>query len=188
MSHAVAQDLTYGITAEFHDADELVAAAKRVREAGYQSFDCYSPFPIHGLDDAMGFKDTKVQWSILGAGIVGALVGTGLTWWTSTIAYPLNIGGRPKFSWPSFFPIVYECTILIAGLTALIACLFFNGLPKPYHPIFNAKNFERASQDRFFLCIEQVDPSFDLKETKKFMESLGSKNIDVVVADEEGKW
>lgn len=182
------KDLLYAISAEFDHADDLVRAANRAREAGYKLIDGYSPFPIHGLDEAIGFSDKRVPLSILGGGITGFLAGLGLTWYTSVIDYPLNIGGRPKFSWPSFFPIMYECTILLAGITAVFGCLALNGLPRPNHPVFNATNFERASQDKFFLCIERKDEAFDKVQTKKFMESLGAVKVDYVYADEEGGW
>ncbi|MBL8047127.1 MAG: DUF3341 domain-containing protein [Chthonomonas sp.] len=180
------KDLLYGISAEFDHADDLMRAANRAREAGYKVMDAYTPFPIHGLDEAIGFRDSKVAYSIFFAGLAGFLGGLALTYYTSVIDYPLNIGGRPKFSWPSFFPIMYECTILLAGITAVFGCLAFNGLPRPNHPVFNANNFERASQDRFFLCIERKDEAFDKVETKKFMDSLGAIKVDFVYADEEG--
>ncbi|MCE9558151.1 MAG: DUF3341 domain-containing protein [Armatimonadetes bacterium] len=179
------ENLLYGMTAEFKDPDALLVAAKKTREAGYMEIDCYTPFPVHGLDEAIGFKEAKVQWAILLAGIAGGLGGAALEVYVSAIDQPLNIGGRPMISWPSFFPVMYECTILLAGCTALFVMLALNGLPRPNHPIFNAVNFDRATQDRFFLCIEKKDPAFNEKDTKKFMDSLGADNVSAVYADEE---
>jgi hypothetical protein len=185
MAHATTkEDLLFGITAEFSDPDELVRAATRAREAGYLELDCYSPFPIHGLDEAIGFKDTRVQWSIFLAGLAGFSGGAALQYYTAVIDYPMNIGGRPNFSWPSFFPVTYECTILLAGITAVLVVILFNGLPRPNHPIFNAENFERASQDKFFLCIEKKDPAFSLTDTTKFLETLGADKVAPVYGDE----
>ncbi len=174
----------HGVAAEFSDPDVLLAAAERARTAGYTVMDAYTPFPVHGLDDAIGFREAKVQWSIFLAGLIGACAGLGLQYYTSVIDYPLNIGGRPLFSWTSFIPVTYECTILFAGITAFLSVLVFNGLPRPNHPVFNAPRFELASQDAFFLCIEAEDPKFDLKETEKFMKTLGADAVSVVRGDE----
>lgn len=181
---ATMQDLLHGVMAEFDDPDAVLAAANRAREAGYTRMDGYTPFPVHGLDDAIGFKCARVQWSIFFAGLTGFLVGMGLEAYVNMVDYPMNVGGRPKFSWPSFIPVAYECTILFAGLTAAGAMLFFNGLPRPNHPVFNAPNFERASQDRFFLCIEKSDPKFDADEVRRFLQGTGASNVSEVYGDE----
>ncbi|MBL8087343.1 MAG: DUF3341 domain-containing protein [Chthonomonas sp.] len=174
----------HGIVAEFHASEDILRAANRVREAGYTQLDCYTPFPVHGLDDAIGFKCAKVQWSIFLAGLAGLVTGMGLEAWVNMVGYPMNVGGRPKFSWPSFIPVAYECTILFAGLAAAISMLLFNGLPRPYHPIFNTPNFERASQDTFFLCVEKSDPNFDEKEVHALLQKLGAVNVSNVYGEE----
>lgn len=185
MASATAKaDLLHGMIAEFDDADTLLAAATKAHASGYTQLDAYSPFPVHGLDDAIGFSDNRVQWAIFGAGFMGLLVGYGLEIYTSYFFYPFNSGGRPKISWPSFIPVAYEATILFAGLTAMVAMLALNGLPRPNHPIFNAQNFDRASQDRFFLCIESHDPKYDASEVKKFLNSFKPLNVSEVYGDE----
>lgn len=176
--------LYHGMMAEFHDPDDVLAAARKVKAAGYTHLDAYTPFPVHGLDDAIGFKDSKVQWSIFFAGCFGFVLGYGLEYWVHNIEYPMNVGGRPKFSWPSFIPVAYECTILLAGLTAAFAMLAFNGLPRPNHPVFNTPNFEMASQTSFFLCVEGTDPKFDHAEVKRLLESLGAVNVSDCYGDE----
>lgn len=170
----------HGVVAEFDNPDTLLAAAHRVREAGYTRMNAYSPFPVHGLDEAIGFHDTKVQWTIGIAGVTGCVAGMSLQYWTSVVAYPMNVGGRPLFSWPSFIPVAYECTILFAGLAAVVGMLAFNGLPKPYNPIFNTPGFELASQSRFFFCIEATDPKFDEFEASRLLEGLGAVRVSSV--------
>jgi hypothetical protein len=178
MAHAKA-DATpfYGLMAEFSTAQELVDAAHAVREAGYTRTDAYSPFPIHGLAEALGFRERHVAPIVLGAGIFGALGGYSLEYWTQVIAYPMNIGGRPFHSWVSFIPPAYETTILCAAFSAVIGMLALNGLPQPYHPVFNAPRFERASQDTFFLAIEASDPKFDADATRQLLMSLKPREV-----------
>lgn len=167
----------YGIVAEFLSPEDVLEAAERTREAGYTRIDAYTPFPVHGLDDAIGFFDPRIKWLIFFAGLSGGAIGLAFIYFTAVIDYPMNVGGRPMFSWPSFVPVTFECTILFASLTAFFGMLALNGLPKPYHPIFDAERFELASQTSFFLCIESQDPKFDPKTTRAFMESLGAHNV-----------
>jgi hypothetical protein len=167
----------YGLLAEFDSAHALVAAAARAREAGYTKTDAYSPFPIHGLAEALGFRDRRISTFVLAGGIAGALTGYGLQYWSSVIAYPLNIGGRPLHSWVSFIPPTFELTILFAAFTAGITMVALNGLPQPYHPVFNAPRFDRASQDAFFLAIEAGDPKFDADATRAFLASLNPRDV-----------
>ncbi len=170
----------YGIIAEFDDPDALIAAAGRAREDGYRNMDAYTPFPVHGLAEALDFKDNRLPWMIFLAGIAGAFGGFGLQYFVSVIDYPLNVGGRPLNSWPLFIPVTFECTILLAAATAVFGMLFLNGFPRPHHPIFNAPNFERASQDGFFLCIEADDPQFDPRRTRLFLERLDARSVNEV--------
>jgi hypothetical protein len=167
----------YGLMAEFDSAQALLDAAEQARAAGYTKTDAYSPFPIHGLGEALGFKDRRISRFVLLGGIAGALSGYGLQYWTTAIAYPLNIGGRPLHSWVSFIPPTFELTILFAAFTAGITMVILNGLPQPYHPVFNAPRFALASQDRFFLAIEADDPQFDQHAVREFLVSLNPHEV-----------
>ncbi|MGF1508687.1 MAG: DUF3341 domain-containing protein [Myxococcota bacterium] len=160
----------YGLAAEFPSGQDLLRAAGAVRRAGYTKFDTFSPLPIHGMEDAVGQRYTLLPWVVFVAAVAGGALGFGLQYWTSVIDYPLVIGGKPLNSWPAFIPITFECTILFAGLTSAIAMVLMNGLPRPYHPMFNTPRFERATVDRFFLCIEAEDPMFDRDATRAFLE------------------
>ncbi|MGH9631842.1 MAG: DUF3341 domain-containing protein [Bryobacteraceae bacterium] len=162
----------YGVMAEFPDADELVVAARRAYEEGYRKMDAYSSFPVHGLAEAIGFHRTWMPQIVLAGGLFGCIGGYGLCYYMTVIAYPLNVGGRPLYSWPSYIPITFECTVLAAAFAAVIGMLALNGLPMPYHPVFNVPRFLAASQEGFFLCIETSDPMFDPDRTKRFLESL----------------
>ena len=170
----------YGLMAEFEDVNTLTEAATRAYAAGYRKMDAYSPFPIEPVWEAMHVHDRPVSFFVLCGGILGMFAGFGLCYWVSTIAYPLNIGGRPFNSWPSFIPVTFELTILFASFAAVISMLALNGLPMPYHPVFNVPSFARASQDRFFLAIEAADPKFDRGKTFEFLTSLGPKEINEV--------
>jgi hypothetical protein len=170
----------YGLMAEFEEPGDLVAAAQRAREAGYRRMDGYSPLPIEELHEALGFHDRRLPLIVLVGGTIGALAGYGLQWWASAIAYPLNVGGRPLHSWPAFIPVTFEMTILIAALSAVFGMLALNGLPQPYHPVFNVPRFALASRNRFFLCIEARDPQFDLQKTRAFLEALHPKEVSTV--------
>jgi hypothetical protein len=167
----------YGVMAEFGTPGELLEASVRAHDAGYRRMDAYTPFPVEGLAEALGFHERRVPLLVLFGGLVGAVAGYGLQYWVSVIAYPLNIGGRPFHSWPAFIVPTFETTILFASFGAVLGMLALNGLPMPYHPVFNAPRFALASRDRFFLCIEARDPRFDRVETKKFLESLGARDV-----------
>jgi hypothetical protein len=170
----------YGLMAEFDDVTSLVHAATKTHADGYRRVDAFTPFPVHELFDALGAHDRRVQLFVLIGGIVGAIAGFGLCYWTQVIAYPMNIGGRPHNSWPSFIPVTFEVTILVAAFTAVIGMFALNGLPMPYHPVFNVPRFSRASQDGFFLCIEAADPKFDRVKTFEFLKSLRPREINEV--------
>jgi hypothetical protein len=170
----------YGFLAEFSDPNTLVAAAHQTHAAGYTAIDCYTPFPIEALAEAMDRHHSRLPLLVLVGGIVGGLGGLTLCYWTSVIDYPLIVGGRPFNSWPSFIPVTFECTILVAALTAVLGMLALNGLPMPYHPLFNVPRFAFASRDRFFLCIEARDPKFDADETWGFLSRMQPLQISLV--------
>lgn len=167
----------YGLMAEFDSAGALLAAATEVGRAGYTKTDGYSPFPIHGLAEALGFKERHVAPIVLAGGITGMIAGYGLEYWSSVIAYPLNIGGRPYHSWVSFIPPAFETTILFGAFAAVFGMLALNGLPQPYHPVFNHERFALASQEKFFLAIEAADPKFDAQTTRQFLANLGAREV-----------
>lgn len=170
----------YGLIAEFSSPEKLVEASKKVYKDGYRNIDAYSPFPIHGLDEAIGMKGNRLPLLVLIGGILGALTGFFMQYYISVIAYPLNVGGKPLNSWPAFIPVTFEMTILFAALTAVLGMLALNGLPMPYHPVFNAKRFQLASRDKFFLCVESKDPRFDSVATKVFLKSLNAEDVSEV--------
>jgi hypothetical protein len=170
----------YGLMAEFETHEQVLTAAKKARERGYRCMDGYTPFPVEGLPEALGRKRTLVPLVVLLGGIFGGVGGYFMEWYANVVSYPLNIGGRPLNAWPLFIPITFELTILCAALAAFFGSLAMNKLPQPYHPVFNAAHFERASIDRFFLCIEATDPMFDPVATRAFLASLDAASISEV--------
>ena len=170
----------YGLMAEFDSATNLVAAAHRTHEAGYERIDAYSPFPVEGLAEAIGFHRNAVPLVVLIGGLLGGLSGYAMQYWISAISYPINVGGKPYHSWPAFIVVTFEMTILFAGISAVLGMLALNGLPMPYHPVFNVPRFAFATKDRFFLIVFSSDPKYDPTETRRFLESLGPKSISEV--------
>jgi hypothetical protein len=166
----------YGLMAEFEKPEELVAAARKAREAGYRRLDAYTPFPMESVSEALAYH-TKLPYLVLLGGVLGGLAGYFLQYWVSVIEYPLNIGGKPFHSWTAFIPVTFECTILGASLAAVFGMLAMNGLPEPYHPVFNNPRFALASRDRFFLCVEARDPRYDRVETRRFLEGMHAKEV-----------
>lgn len=175
-THA-ARGRLYGLMAEFDNRFDLIAAAKNARDAGYRSMDAFSPMPIHGLDEAIGFKDNRMSLLVLIGGLVGCFGGFGFMYWIAVIAYPMNIGGRPMYSWPAFIPIAFETTILCAAFAAVFGMLALNGLPRPHHPVFNVERFALATRNRFFLLIEARDPLFELEKTRQFLEDYHPREV-----------
>lgn len=167
----------YGVMAEFENPEDVLAAARRAHEDGYRKMDAYTPFPIEELSEAVGFHATWLPWIVFGGGLTGALTGFFLQYYVAAIEYPLNIGGRPLNSWPSFIPVTFEMTILFAAFSAVVGMIALNGLPRPYHPVFNVPGFARASRNRFFLCIEAVDPKYDHDTTTAFLRSLKAVEV-----------
>ena len=174
------RDPIYGIMAEFDSAQHLVDAAKATYEAGYKKIDAYSPFPIEGLAEEIGFHHDEVPLVVLIGGIVGGLTGYLMQYWMAAVDYPLNIGGKPYHSWPAFIVITFEMTILFAGISAVFGMLALNGLPMPYHPVFNVPRFAFASKDRFFLIVFSSDKKYNTLETRRFMEGLDPRSISEV--------
>jgi hypothetical protein len=180
LNPSASQRHIYGLIAEFEDAHEIVHAANEVYDEGYRKMDAYTPLPVEGLPEALGFKDMYVPSMMLVAGIGGAFLGFFGLYYLLVYEYPMNIGGRPIFPWPMYLPITFELTVLCAALTGIFGMFAINGLPQPYHPVFDAPNFDRATSDRFFLCIEAKDPQFDLDETRRFLEGLGASRVSEV--------
>ncbi|HMO56089.1 MAG TPA: DUF3341 domain-containing protein [Roseiflexaceae bacterium] len=172
-----AEQTFYGLMAEFDDPGKLMAAAEQTRDAGYTKIEAYTPIPVHGLDEAIGYKGTRLPWVIFIGGLAGASFMFLLQAWVNVVEYPMNIGGRPNFSWPAFIPVTFEGMVLIAAFSAVFGLIFACGLPRLYHPVFNAPRFERASTDLFFLCVEATDPKFEEKQTQAFLEGLGAQAV-----------
>ena len=180
MSHAPLSPAIYGILAEFDSPTDLVYATKAAYAAGYRKMDAYSPFPIEEASEALGFHKSRVPLIVLLGGLLGGLSGFGLQYWINVISYPLNIGGKPYNSWPAFIVPTFEMTILFAGLAGVFGMFALNGLPMPYHPLFNVDRFSAVTRDKFFLCVEAADPKFDVVDTQRFMESLKPVSISEV--------
>ena len=174
------RESTYGLMAEFLSAEELLEASKNAAEAGYRELDAYSPFPIEGLAEAIGFHRTRLPVLVFFGGLLGTCGGFFLQWWPNVIGYPQNIGGKPMDSWPAFIPITFELTILFAALTATFGMIALNGLPAPYHPVFNVEGFSNATKDRFFLLIKSADPKFDAEQTRQFLAELNPREVSEV--------
>lgn len=170
----------YGMMAEFASVQDLVDATRRTREAGYQKIDAYSPFPVEELAEAIGFHKNGVPLVTLIGAIIGGLSGYLLQYWVAVITYPINVGGRPYHSWPSFIIVTFEMTILFGALSAVFGMLALNGLPMPYHPVFHVPRFALATKDRFFLIVFASDPKYDAKGTRQFLESLQPRSISEV--------
>src|SRR6202795_5036364 len=174
----------FGMMAEFDTPTDIVVAARRTSEAGYKKIDAYSPFPIEELAEAIGFHHNGVALIALIGGLLGLSGGFMLQWWVSTISYPVNIGGRPFNSWPAFIPVTFELTVLGAALSAVFGMLALNGLPQPYHPLFNVERFAKhATSDRFFLCIEARDKKFNLAEAARFLQGVDAHHVSEVRDD-----
>ena len=171
---------SFGLLAEFANPAELYHACERVRDAGYTRWDAHSPFPVHGLEQAMGIRRSILPWIILAAGLTGAVLGFALQWWVHASAYPLTISGKPFFAWPAFIPITFELGVLFGAFGAVLGMFGLNRLPMHYHPLFHSKVFERVTDDAFFISIESWDPKFDSSATRTLLEGLGAKRVELV--------
>jgi Protein of unknown function (DUF3341) len=172
-----APPMIYGLLAEFESIESLVAAVRAVRRDGYTRLDAYTPAPVEELAEELGLHRSRLPWVVFAGGLVGCVGGFLMQHYCAAISYPLNIGGRPLFSWPMWIPITFEMTVLIGAITAILAMLGMNGLPQPYHPLFNVERFACASKDRVFLCIEARDPKFDLEATKRLLAGLHPREV-----------
>jgi Protein of unknown function (DUF3341) len=181
-AHAMSQTrpAIHGLMAEFSTAEALIEAAHKVHAAGFHHVDAYSPYPIEELSEALGLERSKLPKIVLAGGLTGMAAGYGLQYWSQVLEYPMNIGGRPFHSWPAFIVPTFEMTILFAALSAVVGMFALNGLPQPYHPVFNVPSFARASRDRYFLVIEAHDPKFDLEETRRFLLDLHASEVSEV--------
>ncbi len=176
---------TVGAIARFRGTGHLLEAATRMQESGYKKYDCHSPFPIHGLDKAMGLKRSSLGWLVGLAAIIGTTGALALQWWTASIDYPLVISGKPLFSYQAFVPVTFAIGVLLSAFTALIGMLAFNGLPRFNHPVFNSDQFKGVSDDLFFISVEVNDPQFDETRTIQFLESIGGTNCELLQENEE---
>ena len=168
----------YGVLARFAGPRELVHACERIRDLGFKRWDAHTPFPVHGLDRAMGLRDSRLPWIVLVLGLSGAGAAMLLQWWVHTQAYPLVISGKPLFGLPAAIPITFELTILVSAITAFLCMFAFNRLPQLYHPTFRSERFRRVTNDRFFITIESTDPRFDVERTEALLRSAGAKHIE----------
>jgi hypothetical protein len=173
----------YGMLAEFSNPAELLEAAKKMHNSGYKDFDCHSPFPIHGMDQAMGLKRSPLGFIVFVVAASALLFGFWLEWWTSTVDYPLVISGKPFFSYQAYGPVAFALMVLTGAFTALGGMLVLNKLPQFFHPLFESSRFEKTMNDGFFISLTSKDEKFDLNNSKKFLEEIGGKNIEVIGAD-----
>jgi hypothetical protein len=170
----------YGLLAEFATPGDLYHACERVRDAGFTKWDAHSPFPVHGLESAMGLRRSPLPWIVLVMGLTGLAAGFALQVWVHTSAYPLVISGKPYFAWPAFIPVTFELGILFAALGAVFGMFGLNRLPMHHHPLFKSKVFERVTDDAFFISIESWDPKFDQAATRALLESAGARSVELL--------
>lgn len=170
----------YGLMAQFSDPETLMDAVKKARTAGYTQMDAYTPFAVEELADTLGNRDDRIPWVVFICGVLGALGGLSLQYYINVIDWPMNVGGRPDFSWPSFIPVTFECGVLGAAIGGVVGMIILNGLPRPYHPVFNVPGFDAATRDKFFLCIESGDPKFDPEKTAEFLKETGAERVEEV--------
>jgi hypothetical protein len=163
-----------GLLAEFEDVDSILHASRHLRDAGYARWDVHSPFPVHGLDAAMGIRPTILPWLVLGAGLTGLVTGLALQWFTNLFDYPYLISGKPLVSLPAWIPVTFELTILFAALTAVFGMLILNRLPHLYNPLFRSRRFRRVTNDRFFIVVDASDPKFNREQLEAKLKEFGA--------------
>lgn len=170
----------WGLLAEFDSTYGLYHAAEKVRDAGFQKWDAHTPFPVHGLDDAMGLGPSKLPWITLAMALTGLAFSFSLQMWVATIQYPMVISGKPLASIPAFVPIMFELTVLFGAFGTVFGMLFLNRLPMLYHPLFTSERFDRVTDDKFFISIESTDSKFDAEKTEAFLRTIGAKHVEVI--------
>jgi hypothetical protein len=170
----------FGLLAEFSNPAELIKAAKLIHKAGYSKFDCHSPFPIHGMDDAMGLKPSPLGKIVLGHTLIGFFGALALQIWTSSIAYPINISGKPFINLPAFAPVTFELTVLLSAFGAVFGMFFLNNMPKHHNVLFNSDNFRRVTDDKFFVVIESGDDLYNADKTTQFLRDAGAVHIETI--------
>jgi len=177
----MAEKKIYGMLAEFDSAQSIYQACEAVRDEGFKHWDAHVPFPVHGLEHAMGLRPSKIPWIVLGGGLFGTAAGFTLAWWSMVVEYPTVIAGKPFFAWPAFIPVTFEMGVLFGAFGALLGMLGLNKLPMFHHPLFNSERFQGATDDRFFISVEARDPLFDKRATKKLLKKLGATHIEEVM-------
>ncbi|PID79412.1 hypothetical protein CSB20_10350 [bacterium DOLZORAL124_64_63] len=175
----------YGLMTEFSDVKSLMAAATRCRDEGFTRWDAHTPFPVHGLDQAMGIRGTRLPFIVLGGGLTGLSLATLMQWWMNAVDYPFLISGKPLFGLPANIPIMFELTVLLSAFAAFFGMWTLNGLPQLYHPLFKSRSFRRATQDRFFIVVEATDPKFQLEKTREFLGRLGGSGVEEITESSE---
>lgn len=180
MASTASTKTTWGLLAEFDSASEIYHACEQVRDAGFAQWDAHTPFPVHGLDDAMGMKPSKLPWVVLVVGLSGTFTGTALQYWVHNYAYKLVISGKPYFAWPTYVPIIFEMSILFSAFATIFSIMGFCRLPRWNHPVFGSARFEKASDDKFFISIESADPKFEATRTAEFLKGIGAKHVELV--------
>lgn len=183
---ALAEDKPALLLAEFDSAGDCLHAAEKLRDAGYKDFDTHTPFPVHGMDAAMGLSDSKLGWIVFPVALTGTSLAWLMMWWMNGIDYPLVIGGKPPYSLPSMVPIMFELTILLSAFGTVFGMFHLNRLPRHHHPVFNSERFAAFSNDKFFVSVEATDPKFSVEKTKQLLESVHPTNVEVVYDDDEG--
>jgi hypothetical protein len=180
MGTTTTKSAQWGVLAEFESAAEIFHACEEVRDAGFKNWDAYTPFPVHGLDEAQGLKPSFLPWIVLVIGLSGTALAVGLQYWVHVHAYPLVISGKPLAAWPAYVPIIFELSVLFSAFAAVIGMLVINKLPMLNHPLFNSRRFERVTDDRFFIAIESDDPKFAGDDTFQFLQGLGASHVEYV--------
>lgn len=173
----------YGVLAEFRNPKELMDAARVVNQNGYRNYDTFSPYPIHGMERAMGLKKSKLGWIVLGHSLLGFIGALAMIYWMMVVDYPLNISGKSLLNVPAWVPVTFELTVLLSAFGAVFGMFFLNGLPKLNHPLFNSDNFKKVTDDGFFVCIESEDPQFETEKVQKLLQDAGAASIEEIYED-----
>ncbi len=185
MADATKTGALYGLLTEFSEASHLMESVEKCRDHGFTKWDVHTPFPVHGMDDAMGIRGTRLPFLVLGGGLTGLGIATLMQWWMNAIDYPFLISGKPLFGIPANVPIMFELTVLLSAFACFFGMWGLNGMPRLYHPLFTNERFRRATQDRYFIVVEAADPKFQLEKTREFLASLGGAVVEEVYESPE---